>query len=93
MIKFILALIFIISIICNTIYCLDDSQSNDDYCDNGDDEPNTAACSGLLRNSLLPTFTCLDQEYYIEKIFSSRVNDGIIITFKMYVSISNHNHN
>ena len=78
--KFILVLIYIISIICNKLYCLDDSQSNDDYCDNGDDEPNTAACSGLLRNSLLPTFTCLDQEYYIEKIFSSRVNDGIIIT-------------
>ena len=83
-----LVLIFIISIICKTLYCLDDSKTifvNDDYCDNGDDEPNTAACSGLLRNSLLPTFTCLDQEYYIEKIFSSRVNDGIIITFDIYI--------
>lgn len=49
---------------------------NDDYCDNGDDEMNTSACSGY-RNIIKPTFTCFDKEYYIETVYSSRVNDGI----------------
>ena len=70
-------LLLIILVFCYCRFC--DSTTvviNDDYCDNGDDEPNTAACSGLLRNSLVPTFKCLDQEYYVEMIYSSRVNDG-----------------
>lgn len=69
--------ITLIFLIC-CMFCNGTNFSNDDYCDNGDDEPNTAACSGLLRNTLLPTFKCFDQEYYVEMIYSSRVNDGIL---------------
>ena len=55
---------------------LSNSILNDDYCDNGDDEIYTSACSGHL-NVIKPSFICLDKEYYIETIYSSRVNDGV----------------
>lgn len=47
---------------------------NDDYCecDDGSDEPDTAACSHLLIQQ--PTFHCKDGSFII---FASRVNDGV----------------
>ena len=79
----------IIFLICNSISYLNslDILQNDNYCDNGDDEPKTSACSGLLTNTLLPTFTCLDQDYYIEKIFASHVNDGIILILILSINL------
>ena len=95
--KSMLVLIFIISIICKTLYCLDDSKTifvNDDYCDNGDDEINTSACSGYKNNIITkPSFICFNKEYYIEKIYNSRVNDGICDCCDGSDEINNNNNN
>jgi protein kinase C substrate 80K-H len=63
-----------------TIHCLDTfgakitAPLNDDYCDcsNGEDEPNTSACSHLLVQRKI--FPC---EEGPTKIFLSRVGDGV----------------
>eukprot|EP00659_Diplonema_papillatum_P007532 gene7532-11539_t len=49
---------------------------NDDYCDcdDGSDEPGTAACSSLTPRAL---FYCANKGHKAEKVVQSRVNDGI----------------
>ena len=67
---------------------------NDDYCDNGDDEMNTSACSGYKNNIITkPSFICFNKEYYIEKIYNSRVNDGICDCCDGSDEINNNNNN
>lgn len=48
---------------------------NDNFCDCGDDEPETSACSTVTVAQ--NTFQCVDREYIDMKLPSSRVNDGI----------------
>ena len=47
---------------------------NDNFCDAGGDEPNTSACSHL---PTAPKFDCIDKQYMVLSIFSSRVSDGV----------------
>jgi protein kinase C substrate 80K-H len=50
---------------------------NDDYCDdlkNGSDEGFSSACSGYVDSSVT---TCKDNNWVVQKIFSSRIGDGV----------------
>lgn len=49
---------------------------NDDYCDFGDDEPTTSACS-MMKGKNAKTFQCNNTKYLNKLIFSSRIGDGI----------------
>lgn len=48
--------------------------NNDNFCDNGDDEVQTSACSHRTRVAL---FKCRNSEFVVQEIFSSRVGDGV----------------
>ena len=48
---------------------------NDDYCDKGDDEPLTSACSIFTPSALI--FQCKDTTYTKQSIYSSRVQDKV----------------
>lgn len=56
------------------------SQVNDDFCDCGEDEPHTAACSGLqvaLPHGRAKTFWCVNRGFRGHSLAVSRVADGI----------------
>ncbi len=46
---------------------------NDDYCDTGNDEMGSSACSGRSKKK----FICTGSEYVKQEIFLSRVHDGV----------------
>jgi hypothetical protein len=66
-----LSTLFITYSFTNTNECI----LNDNFCDCGDDEPLTSACSSY--SIKIPKFNCIDKKYIEQSIFTSRVNDGI----------------
>ena len=48
---------------------------NDNFCDCGDDEPLTSACSSIM--AAQPTFQCTDVEYVVMMLPGSRVHDRV----------------
>lgn len=74
--------IYLFLTICLSIYLVSYSFTithecilNDNFCDCGDDEPLTSACSSY--STKITKFNCIDKRYIEETIFGSRVNDGI----------------
>jgi protein kinase C substrate 80K-H len=54
----------------NNLKCI----KNDNFCDCGDDEPGTSACSMYSSQDL---FVCSNQRYVVTSLHSSRINDGV----------------